>query len=270
MSRRGKKRLLMLAIGLLGVGFIGFEAYLLSPDARLLAISALKSVGPSAAPALVSMLGDANGRVQSEAVRALVAMGSGGVPALVHALSHTNLIIRGSAAAALGAIGPPAAEAVPVLLERLRVEDDDNARDAAAAALGEIAGCDDRVLAELLQMLGDDRPALRAAAAEGLGHMRAQAPSAVPALVRALTDREGTVRAAAAEGLGQLRALAKSAVPALILARQDSDEKVKEEATEALERIARMLREDDAALRDQIFAALHQAEAPPGGPRSRR
>ena len=112
-------------------------------DVRLEAAEALGKIGPeakAAVPALIEAFKDENRDVRRFAARALERIGSeakSAVPALSEALKDKDesLSVRMVAAWALMGIGP---EAMPALIEALKVENRD-VRRAAALGLGEIA-----------------------------------------------------------------------------------------------------------------------------------
>jgi hypothetical protein len=227
---RGTNRFVKAAVGVVGVALLGWLVYALSPEVRCFAAATLGRSGPPAAPLLIRMLGDHDGRVTAAAITALAEIGPGAVPTLSEALTHPDPATRRWAATVLGTIGPPAMPAAPALFERLGTEDDAQAQESAAGALGRIGREDADIRQKLIELLRQTDARLRAAAAEGLGHMRAFAKPAVPALIQALRDADKTVR---------------------------------NEAEEALERIQRVSM-DDAPLRQQIDAALRAANAARG------
>jgi HEAT repeat protein len=232
MKPRPKQRFAKAVVAVLGIVFLGWWVYALSPEVRCLAAAALGRVGPRAAPLLVRMMGDRDGPVTAAAINALTEIGPGAVPALTEALTDQDAAIRRWAATTLGGISPPASQAVPTLWERLDAEDDSLAHEAVAGALGRIGRGDTDIRQKLIGLLG--RP-------------------------------EARLRAGAAEALGQMREFSRPAIPALIQALRDADRNVREEAKEALERIGRTLYKDDPALREQIDAAIGPAKTVPDG-----
>jgi HEAT repeat protein len=104
------------------------------------------------------------------------------------------------------------------------------------------AGCgrkpyEGRSVAELEQMLGDDRPAVRVQGAYGLGLHGPEAAPAVPALGRALQAPDLLLRTQAAVALGQIGPDARAAVPQLEAALGDAEWTVRRQAALSLGQI---------------------------------
>ena len=124
--------------------------------------------------------------------------GPAAAQALLGALSDSSWRVR-KLAAELLARADPAPEVVARLVDVLGEKGRPGARNAAAAALGQLGG---RALPGLLGLLQRADPDPRKFAAEILGDLGR--PEAVPALVHALHDPDANVRAAAAEALGRV------------------------------------------------------------------
>src|SRR5947209_8935268 len=116
-----------------------------------------------------------------------------------------------ASARALGKIGAEATEAVPALMEALKVED---VRDARANALVEIGP----EAKEVVPSLKDNDVHVRRLSASALGGISAGTKDAVPALIEALKDNDAHVRRLSANALRWIGTEAKDAVPALIAA----------------------------------------------------
>ena len=160
---------------------------------------------------------------------------------------------RRQAALKLAAIGPPAQRSVPVLIDLLKNEGDENevTRLWTAKALA-VFGPEAREAAPFLTDLLHDRsqPYLqRQATIETLAMIGAAHPAAIPALIDILEDRSEQsrkknnthqqheftlLREMAADGLAIVGAPAVFAVPALIRATRDENESLRRKACNAL------------------------------------
>ncbi len=197
---------------------------------RLRVLGLLKPLGADAAPAVPGMcavLKDGPGEPRQQVFAVLTAMGpaarkAGG--ALDDLLDDDKFVVRMDAAVALAAIeGADAAEAVPALMEALRVEKLDDAaeaaeRDRAVEALGRIGTAAVKPLASALEgdfaagspqtVKGQINAQARLAAVKALGLIgHAAYSSRVNALLSTLqrTDLEPAVREAAREARAQIR-----------------------------------------------------------------
>jgi HEAT repeat protein len=152
--------------------------------------------------------------------------------------------VRRGAAFALGKSGSAAA---PAALVKVLSDREAAVRDAAAYALGELAGegHGGTVWSEagpaLVRLLADDdSPQVRRSAALALGHCGARASGARSALVKLLPDREPMVRQNAAWALGRLGGdSAEEAVAGLSRLLEDGDAAVRRDAAAALGEIGR-------------------------------
>jgi len=146
-------------------------AALKDPDlyVRRFAAQALGDIGPdarAAIPALNAVLKEGKDRreVLGAAATALGKIGVS-VTQLAATVKDTNQdpAVRRKAADALGAMGERARDAVPALLEALKARPagamprDGDSRAEVAAALGEIAGPDDKAVVDALTELSSDR-----------------------------------------------------------------------------------------------------------------
>jgi HEAT repeat protein len=201
------------------------------------AVEALGDIGPDAkpaVPALIEALKDENKDVRVRSAEALGKIGTdtkAAVPALIEALSNEDIWVRVRAARAVVKIDPETMAAVPALIDALR---DKDARWQAARALGYIGPEAVPVLIEALK--GQDE-GVRFSAAWVLGIIGLEAKTAVPDLIEALKDKDEKIRQYAAEALGRIGPAAKEAVPALIEVLKDQDENVRWWAADALGRI---------------------------------
>jgi phosphoenolpyruvate-protein kinase (PTS system EI component) len=190
-------------------------------------------------------------------------MGKRAVPALKEALTSKNWQIRQQAAIALGEIGPDAEEALPSLVEELRLAND----EAIITAIGKIkvfsaknvfrhvrtaAGIahkintgekDVNVIYPVKMALFDEFSEIRAAAARALGEMGPDAKGTIRILVDKLRDRNENenVRVEVAHAIGKIGLYLelKKTLPYLraVLNHEEESEKVLGATREALKRI---------------------------------
>ena len=142
----------------------------------------------------------------------------------IHTLSRTltseSEAERLRAAYSLPRLG---AEAVPVLMDGLRHENDEVTRDA-CYGLGP-AGVP--AIPDLIGALGDKNEMIRGYAAYALGDMGSEAEDAVPELIRLADDSSDWVRRNLSEALGNIAADANTSVPALVRMMKDGDGQVR-------------------------------------------
>jgi HEAT repeat protein len=127
-------------------------------------------------------------------------------------LDNSDAAVRRSAAFALGKMGADGYLAVSRLARRLGSDKDAGVREAAAAALGDVAaalrgggrGLWDDAGPALQKALNDDDPRVRRSAAYALGCFGPSAGGASAALKKALKDASPSVRRNAAWALGRL------------------------------------------------------------------
>lgn len=196
-----------------------------SADARIYAMDALGRIGPAAAaaaPTLISLLTDRDGRVSRHAMDRLPRLGIGAVPDLRVAITARDPVLRRRAAFVLGAIGRKSAAAIPELLQA--TEDSDlSVRRNAMTALGAIGEAQGDVVARLTAVLNDigENSEAREAAAEALGRIAPQDDGVVRSLIAAMDSGDYALCNAAATALGRVPAYAAQTVPPLIDALKD-------------------------------------------------
>jgi len=167
------------------------------------------------------------------------------IPALIAAIQDPDDKVRQYAISALGDIGPPAAIAVPTLIEVLKGPPAEpqtgkvdakraaNCRSAAAAALGSIGPAAKEAVPALAAVLKDENVPVRRWAATSLGQMGTEGRLVIPALIQALGDADIQVRRYAIESLKQIGP-SPDAIPKLSESLHDQDATVREAAAALL------------------------------------
>lgn len=219
------------------------------------AISALGDIGPtakSAAPVLISSLGDADPQVRFSAEQSLIKMGKAVVPALMEGLKNEKL--HAVVSPVVAAIGPDASAAVPALAAMIRSKDPEIRREAilALAAIGPDARS---TVPEMIKLLEDPQSTNRPAAAYALGRLGAK--EAVPALKKALVEKEIPVlHLAAAWALLQIDPsndqYATEALPLLTSALENEMPQIRREAARTLARLGAKAKSSVAALQKRL------------------
>jgi HEAT repeat protein len=249
------------------------------PELQETGASFLGSVGPKARVAIPELLKAAVGTNAGLARTAALALWSidrqTNVALRIHTkdLQSTNSSTRQLAAVYLGKMGAAAAEAAPQIEPLLR-DPDDQVRDRAENALGEIAPDllvssqhrmnqdSEAQIARLIQIMREGEYPQRYRAVEAIGVFGPAAKAAVPALVEAL---EGFVPATGflasvskrnsqrvvADALGEIGPEARSAVPGLI-ARLGENSGYDERFCKALGRIGPEAREAGPVLENLL------------------
>jgi len=214
-------------------------------ETRLWAIQILGFIGPSAEFAvqvLVTMLKSGGVEEREAAARSLGAIGSPAakaVPDLLSAMEAKRIQV-GTAVPALVALGYTAVEAVPLLIAQLRASTNSPVPLDSVRCLGLIGPPAAPAVPALIDALQDPESRTRAPVAFALGQIGPNASNAVPALTRALSDEWWYVRENAAIALGKLESNAAAAIPALArLAEGDRNEDVRKAAVEAIKSIDR-------------------------------
>jgi HEAT repeat protein len=225
-----------------------------SRGVRRCAASALGEVGPGVGEArqdLLQALEDPDGGTRLCAARALWQVTGEPEPtvsvltALFAVQDHgpDGRFMQRDIAKALGALGPPAAQAVPVLVDELQAvpEDERGLRRTILWTLGEI-GPPARVgLPLLTAALSDPDEDVRFAAAQSLWTVGGDAKPALPVLlsVGGQQTRDPADRCRAMHLMGRMGPLAKAAVPMLTDALTDPDPDVRGAARTTLDSIIR-------------------------------
>jgi HEAT repeat protein len=183
------------------------------PGTRLEALKALGSLWPKDAkllPILIRTLKDSDAGVASAAVTALGSFGPEAAPALVELLSKQTLPAeRKHAIRALGLMGPSAKEAVPLLIETLKV-DDWGVREAAVVALGQIGPDAKAALPALVDVFGRylETPEFlefeKLSTNERGGRFGLSAPSLAIQLVKSLLAIDGRARDFLGDGVNSV------------------------------------------------------------------
>ncbi len=185
---------------------------------RLEAVRLVAYLGPKARSSSKRLLGAAKGEnavLALESVRALAAMGirpKEAVPLLLDAL---KLGAQGDTIQALGHHGRSAKSAVPLLCQALEAKEPE-IRWAAAQALGQIGLDQETSLAAIVRASSDRDSRVRAQAVEALGTNPQLADAVVPVLIERLRDEADAVRWQAMMSLGRQGSAARAAVPQLI------------------------------------------------------
>jgi HEAT repeat protein len=197
-------------------------------DPRRFAARALGDLGPGAkneVEALIDLLDDQEMIIRADAAEALGKIGGPPtlvLPALVARLQDEDWRVRAKAAEALGRLATEAKGACPELEHAAERDISGVVRVESAAALAKIRGQTGPSIPILGKVLVSDEDLnAREAAAEALGTLGAAALPALPALVQALKDGHYRVRCAAAYTIGELGPVAAPAVSALAAALLD-------------------------------------------------
>jgi HEAT repeat protein len=195
------------------------------PLVRLRAIHSLGQIGEKAAPAVLALVGSLAEKGD------VVDLSSEDSPSIQAADGGR---IRKWSAWSLGEIGESARPSVPALIHSL--EDPNPAvREAAAEALGQLAGFDPAAVAALTRALRDRfDPTLAEAAAASLATMQSQG---IPVLIEELRSDDPDARVLAANSFRSMGDEAKAALPALRLVSDDPDSALRQAATQAIKQI---------------------------------
>jgi bilin biosynthesis protein len=220
-------------------------------EARRLASGLVKRIqGRVTCQALIQSLKDPDEKVQVSAREALVGLGSAAVPSLIEALQGEDKHLQASASRVLGQMGIMGqrhAEAIPVLLKRLK-EKDGEVRFWSADALSHIVvqkvDSPDRLANRYKELV----PALLAALAEKDEKIRVHVHAAVvaldkdavPGLIKLMEGKDNELHVRAANVLAQMGTMGrrhKDAIPVLTRALRDENRAVRQAAAHALSQI---------------------------------
>lgn len=167
--------------------------------------------------------------------------------------------IRRHAIWLLGYFSYSAEDAIPFILECLKIDTDDSVSATAAYTLGKIGRKEDIVIPELLLVMNHhSNPFLRQAAAHAIGDFGKQAKMAKKELLTILTtDKNSQVRAMAAKSLGQLKLSEIEIINTLLNSLQyDLDSWVRTKAVESIGKIG------SKKLIPFLFAELKKEKGP--------
>ncbi len=156
---------------------------------------------------------------------------------LIRRSVDANPEVRLETIAALGALAGADERVRTALLDRL-ADENPSVRFAAARALGALAGADERVRAALLDRLADETTDVRGVAAQALGVLAEADERVRDALLDRLADEDWSVRQAAARALGAPAGADERVRTALLDRLADENPSVRYRAAEALGALA--------------------------------
>jgi HEAT repeat protein len=254
-------------VGLLGQvdeAVVGERHALVDGDAlvRELAVESLGEIGPKASaavPDLIPLLAhDPSVKVRVRAADVLARLEPSGkaiVEPLTGALGDVRPSVRQMAAQSLGTIGPAARSALPVLIDRLNTDTDDDVRSVAAEALGKVGPAADVIFPLTAayrreRQKGENQVAGKIA--EALGPLGPSAAPAIPSLRAALQSDVPFDRCNALHVLGAIGPAAREALPDIHKATHATEPNARCAAILALSRIET----DPKALMPWLLAAL--------------
>jgi len=197
------------------------------------AASAIRQMGPSVLPILLSRLRNEDSKWEQLRQRWSRMLSKGRAP-----IREENARIF----AAIEAVGKDAGGSIPEMVRLL----ESGEVPAMAIVLSETFG--DEALPYLVKGITNSAPRVRAASIVGVRMLGAKAKGANGSIVSALRDPDPEVRVQAAVALGRLDAEAREVVPALIVALNDVDSTVQEQAAVALGRYGSEAEEAVASL----------------------
>ena len=188
----------------------------------------------AAAPELVGLLTDPQTEVHNAAQTALIQIGEAAIPALSDGLKGPNSGTRDVVIVTLGHFGP---KAVPILLERLRKDDNAYLRSRAAEVLGQMTCCAPEIQSGLIDALSDLDENVRGATADSLVQMKPAAAAAIgPLTVIAQDDHDALTRKRAAEALEHIGPATRESLPGLSAAQRSGNADVRRRVIEVLEK----------------------------------
>lgn len=180
---------------------------------------------------LIESLVDQDEEVQSISSEGLVASGKkGAFNQIIEGMNHKNPVVRTHISSILGDIENR--EAVPVLIRRLKEDEQDAVKLASIISLGKLK--DSRATEPLIAMLESFNDSIRIAAVESLGKIGDK--RAIEPLIAALIDYNEYVQSGAIVALGDMGD--ERAVTALKqIVRNDKKERIRKLAEETYKRI---------------------------------
>lgn len=167
------------------------------PRVRRAASRAVLTIRPGPAvtlPLVKKLLADADPTVRMTILHTLADLGKPALPGLIAALQDDEAAKY--ACLVLAEIGPDAADAIPALAERLKIEQRPEVRQQIVMALGAIGSA--AAVPTLSAELTDRRETTRVAAAFGLGRIGPAAKTADAELTKAMTHDDPVLRAVSA------------------------------------------------------------------------
>src|SRR5438876_5804338 len=207
---------------------------------RIVAVDLLGDMGVAARdaiPALIEALADPDPTVCSRAAEALGAVGPDDRRVIFELIVQLNTPNAVSAARGLAKCGSAALPGSDALIALLRHADAD-VRWNAARTLGRIHAA--KAVVPLIAVLKDPNDEVREHAAEALGDIGPEAAGAVDSLIATLKDANAKVRRDTARSLGQIGPAAKRALPALHdLAKSDPEQIVRDAAAKSVSPLGR-------------------------------
>ena len=219
-------------------------------------ITALGRIGSrEAVPRFITALSHPDPSIRVEAARALwrTEPSEQAIDVLIDNIQDIESYSFDSAAEAIAEIGPPAARAVPLLIDSLKPGDAFFAifaKSLVAKALGAIGPASEPAIPYLLRAVLCNVPVLiHPHAAQALGQIgdRGIAP-----LVEALSDNSIRTRVRVAEAIGEIGPAATAAVPGLVAMLDDMDLAAQVSAAEALGHIGKNASPAKRALRNLL------------------
>lgn len=190
-------------------------------ETRVTAIELIGAMGTEAAAAslhLIRLLQDSDPTIQTAAARALGQIGAeqhSMVPTLLLQMFRRGEVPPLPAVQTFGLLGSLAKEALPLILDALRQQDEDELRVAAALALGQLH--EPGLLPFLYEQLAlewDDQ--VRAHLLAAIVTLEMPSGTLVPMLTEALEQEAMELQLVAIRGLGLLEERAEEAVPTLL------------------------------------------------------
>jgi len=248
------------------VDLIGIVESDSSDRVKAAAIRTLEKIGDAAAvSSIVKALEDGDPDVCFDAFRALETFGpkskKEAIRALINIAGKGKGPSRSDAINSLGQIGPAAKDAVPVLIDEFRYDDDRfrwrmieskspavvrplirkmaaNRRSLNENSVHALVGIGPCAVPALRRALSSSYKSVRRYSAQTLGLMGPEAGDAVPELIRLLDDKYEDARVNAVVALGRIRSKAQAAIPRLRKIYEDKKCNYRYTAATALCRIA--------------------------------
>jgi HEAT repeat protein len=233
----------------------------------------LRSIGSPAAVPAVPLLREAltfeKDEILLRAALALEELDPGReevVQAAIRALRESKDCFNSEGASLLVRHRPPALEAVPALVERLKTDEDANSIVNIASALDHLAP--EEGVAACRSLAAEDDPRRRKAAGYAAAFLKSRADALIPLIIRLSKDADEETASSAAARLGELAAAAREMGPAvdrlIALCRGPEEDGAPYQARYALANIVK-LREDRAvAVVESIVRAIEKDGPAPG------